>query len=94
MIVRDGQNIVDIALMLYGNSEAVFDIAQENSISVSEVLRVGQEIRAGGGAVNADALSLIQSKGFIINTGVKTEAQTTQGFGFGFTLGFGSSFNA
>lgn len=94
MTVRDGQNIVDIALMLYGNAEAVFDIAQENGISVSETLRVGQEIKAGSSAANTNALRLIQSKGFVINTGVKTEAQTTQGFGFGFTLGFGSSFNA
>lgn len=88
--VRDGQNIIDIAIMLYGDAGAVFELAQENGISISESLRVGQEIKSGSGAANADMLSLIQRQGFIINTGAKTEVQTTQSFGFGFSLGFGS----
>jgi len=44
MKVRDNQNLYDIAIQYCGSSEAAYDIAYLNGISVTDSLTVGQEL--------------------------------------------------
>lgn len=44
MMVTSGQSIFDVALQHCGTIEAAFDIAQQNGLSLTDDLTVGQEL--------------------------------------------------
>ncbi len=51
VVVLDGQSLFDLALQTAGSVEAMFDIAERNSLSVTDPLTAGSELVASD-AVN------------------------------------------
>lgn len=51
--VSDGQTLLDVALMVAGTVEAVWDIAEANGMSVTDSLTEGDELMTDGTAVSA-----------------------------------------
>ena len=44
MTVKENQNIIDVCLQNYGSLESLFDLANDNSLSLNADLVVGQEL--------------------------------------------------
>lgn len=42
--VRNGQTLTDIAIQVYGSSEAVFTLASENALDITDKLTTGMEL--------------------------------------------------
>lgn len=42
--VRNGQSLTDIAVQVYGSAEAVFMLATENALSITDRLTAGAEL--------------------------------------------------
>lgn len=42
--VRNGQTLTDIAIQVYGSSEAVFTLASENALDITDKLTAGMEL--------------------------------------------------
>jgi hypothetical protein len=94
MKVVYGQNIIDVAIQEYGKAEAIFELAQANGLSLSEIMDVGQSL--GIDANNIQDLEIVQffkERNFIVVTGNETEATVTGDFGLEFNEDFGSEFN-
>lgn len=42
--VRNGQTLTDIAIQVYGSAEAVFTLASENALDITDKLTTGMEL--------------------------------------------------
>lgn len=91
--VNSGQNIIDIALQYAGQAESIFEIAQENGLSLSEVLN-DKQVLSQPTAVKTKITNYYTEKAYFVNTGVETDAVISGGFTFGFDFGFGSGFDS
>lgn len=52
---KERQTLLDIALMIGGRVETVFDLAEANGLSVTDRLEEGQELRVPERVANGDA---------------------------------------
>lgn len=92
--VAYGQNILDIALQEYGDAEGLFDLCQDNNLSLSEVLTVGQILVIDEAKIrNLRVVQEYQRLGFTVVTGNETEAKVTGDFGLEFTEDFGADYS-
>lgn len=92
--VKDGQNIIDIALQYYGSAEAVFDLAFDNNLSLSEALAPGRILIIDPvKIVRNDIVQYYKNNNIIIATGNEAEAAVTGDFGVEFNEDFGSEYN-
>lgn len=64
--VRNGQNIYDVALQLYGSIEGVFDILVNNNLSLNSELKPGDVIRYDEGfRINSGIIKVMEENNVI-----------------------------
>ena len=70
----DGQSLLDVALMVAGSVEAVWDIAEANGMGVTDCLMDGDELRTDGtGVVDGRVVERYRLEGICPATEVGAE---------------------
>lgn len=62
VIVRRGQNLLDLAIINTGDVTRCFEIAMLNNIPVSSDLNIEDEIAMPSNVINTDVVSIFNSK--------------------------------
>ena len=67
VVVLDGQSLVDISIQVYGSAEGVFNLAHENGLEVTDILKPGQVLEYSTGNVIAKNIAqYFTTKRFIL----------------------------
>lgn len=85
--IRHRQNLLDIAIQTTGGLDALFEIAMDNGISISQQLVPGTELKIKQPATNAVVLNYY-NRNKILSATAGSENMSQGAFSFGFTNGF------
>lgn len=67
IIVDEGQNMMDVALQYLGDMSGVFDLANANGISITELLAPGDQLVLPA-AINTGAAEYFEERAIVIAT--------------------------
>lgn len=79
IIVLANQNLFDLSLQLFGDVRAVFDLALENNLSITEDLIPGEILNISGSSnINIDVKAYFSNKKYHIATVVRESSSTSE----------------
>ena len=89
--VHDGQNIFNIALKYYGSVEGIFDILENNNISMDTLLQSGMELEVNPlKMTNARVVEEYNKIDYVPNTGddesLAIQGEFSDDFNFDFPI--------
>jgi hypothetical protein len=68
-VVKNNQNIIDVAIMMTGDTSAAAEICYENGIDINSPLDEGTELTYSGSIENKEVLKYIETNELVIATG-------------------------
>lgn len=79
--VREGQSLVDLALQYHGTLDGLFEIAQANAMSITDMIGASDELEVE--QASNDVVSYINNKKKLV---IAASGDTTHGVGIGYYI--------
>ena len=81
MIVKDGQNILDVCLQAFGSLEQLFILLNDNDLVVNNILRSGQDLTINNENIGDELIkNFVSLNNIVYNNSQNTDADGNSSF--------------